>query len=147
MVKTKGIERTVDKYARRASVARPDYEAGIASPKRSQSSAAINAADVYFSAVSAPSTKELFIRGLKRAGDTKWADMAKAKGAPRFISGVEAGQPYYRSQMTDFLGHVEATALPARGPTGSEANYERAKKMSMANRAWKLASKTSIAAK
>ena len=141
MVKTKGLERTTDKWIRRARVARPDYESGIKAPKVAWSTAAAAAKDVYREAITSPQVPELFAAGIRRAGDAKWSKMALEKGAERYARGVELGEDYYKSVMTDVLGTIERTTLPERGPAGSEKNYERVKKLGMALRAWKLARK------
>ena len=143
MVKTKGLERTVSKYVSRTAVAGPDYEAGIKDPKRPWAESTKAAADNYHTAVSSPTTKNLFISGVGKAGNAKWADMALRKGVARYADGVEKGKEYFRSGMSNVISTIESTTLGPRGPTGSEANYGRAKKMGMALRAMKLAQKSS----
>jgi len=137
--KTIGVDRTVAKWIARARVAGPDYEAGIKAPKRPWADAAAKAADTYFSAVSSPTTKTLFVRGIRRAGDARWSEMAIKKGVGRFAPGVEAGEPYFRAQMSDILSQIEAVVLKPRGPRGSAQNYERVKAIGDKLHAWRLA--------
>jgi len=139
MVKTVGIERTTDKWIRRARVAGPDYEAGIKAPKRSWQKAATEAKDVFRAAITAPEVPDLFVRGITRAGDARWSEMAIKKGVDRFAPGVELSQPYYRAQMQDILAQIEAVVLKPRGPRGAAVNYQRVKDIGDRLHAWRLA--------
>jgi len=139
MPKTIGVDRTVSKWVARARVAAPDYEAGVKAPKKAWASAAAAAAETFFSAVSQPVVKDLFVRGIRRAGDTRWSEMAVKKGVGRFAPGVEAGEPYFRSQMGDILAQIEAVKLKPRGPRGSAQNYERVKQIGDKLHAWRIA--------
>jgi len=141
MPKTIGIARTVSKYVARAAVATPDYEAGIKAPKNPYAASAIAAKDTYRAAITAPEIPDLYVSGIRRAGDAKWSKMALEKGKERYSRGVELGKEYYEGRMTNIIGVIERTTLPKRGPTGSEVNYARSKKMGMSLRAWKLAQK------
>lgn len=146
MPKTIGVERATSKWINRARVATPDYEAGVKSPKRPWAASAMAASGTYHSAVSSPNTKALFERGIKRAGDARWADMSAKKGVERYATGVELSEPYYRSQMGDVIGVIERTTLSSRGPRGSAANYTRVKEQGDALHAWRLAKRASSGA-
>lgn len=143
MPKTKGIERTVDKYGRRAGVARPDYLAGVLAPKEPWAASTIAAKDTFRDAITDPSVPELYAAGARAAGDERWQGMCEDKGADRYSKGVELGKPYYKERMGDVIGVIERTSLTRRGPAGSETNYNRSKEMGVALRAWKLARKSS----
>lgn len=137
--KTIGVDRATSKWINRARVAGTDYEAGVKAPKVAWSTAATNAADTFFTAVSSPDVKTLFKRGISRAGDARWSDMATKKGIGRFGQGVELSEPYYRGQMGDVLGQIEAVTLPTRGPRGAAQNYNRVKDIGDKLHAWRLA--------
>jgi len=139
MPKTIGVERSTAKWIARARVAGPDYEAGVKAPKRAWEAAAAGAADTFHKAVSAPDTKTLFVRGIHRAGDARWSEMATTKGVDRFARGVELSEKYYRSQMADILGQIEAVKLKPRGPRGAAENYMRVKDIGDKLHAWRLA--------
>lgn len=141
--KTIGVDRTVDKWLARARVAGDDYAKGVAAPKRPWAASAAAAADTFFSAVSSPNTKTLFLRGIRRAGDARWAEMAAKKGVGRFAEGVELSQAYFRSQMGDVISQIEAVKLKARGPRGSAKNYDRVKQIGDKLHAWRLAKSAS----
>jgi len=137
--KTIGADRAVSKWLARARVAGDDYAKGIAAPKKPWAAAAAAAADTYFSAVSSPTTKSLFLRGIRRAGDARWAEMAMKKGVGRFATGVELSEQYYRSQIGDVIAQIEGVTLKARGPRGSAQNYGRVKQIGDKLHAWRLA--------
>lgn len=137
--KTIGADRAVNKWLARARVAADDYAKGIAAPKKPWAAAAAAAADTYMAAVSSPTTKSLFLRGIRRAGDARWAEMAAKKGVARFAQGVELSEQYYRSQIADVLAQIEGVTLKARGPRGSAQNYARVKQIGDKLHAWRLA--------
>jgi len=137
--KTIGVDRSASKWIGRARVAGADYEAGVRAPKVAWSTAAAGAADTFFSAVSSPDSKTLFLRGIRRAGDARWSDMALKKGVNRFPQGVEMSEAYYRSQMGDVLGQIETVSLASRGPRGAAQNYNRVKDIGDKLHAWRLA--------
>jgi hypothetical protein len=142
MPKTIGLERTVAKWLARARVARPDYEAGVKSPKEPWMEEAIKAKPTYKAAVTAPETPELFERGIKRAGKERWETMALKKGADRFVPGIELSEPYYRGQMTDILSEIERISIPERAPRGDIRNLDRVKNIFVGLQAWRLAKRS-----
>lgn len=142
MVKTSGITRTTDKWIRRARVAGPDYEAGVKAPKRAWAAAAAAAKGTFKMAITSAEVPDLFVRGIERAGDARWSEMAIKKGIDRFAPGIELSQPYYERQMKDILGQIEAVKLKARGPRGSAQNYARVKDIGDKLHAWRLAQRS-----
>jgi len=144
MVKTIGVERTVSKWLSRARVARPDYEAGIRSPKEPWMEEAIKAKPTFKAAITAPEVPELFERGIKRAGKERWESMALKKGADRFVPGIELSEPYYRGQMTEILSEIERISLPERVPRGDIRNLDRVKNIFVGLHAWRLAKRAAI---
>jgi len=144
MVKTIGIERTVDKWIARARVARPDYELGIKAPKEPWLEQTIKAKETYKMAITQPHVPDLFIRGVKRAGKERWEGMALKKGADRYIPGVELSQPYFRGQMTDILAEIERIVIPPRAPRGDIRNLERVEKIFVGLHAWRLAKRAVV---
>lgn len=137
-MKTKGIERTVDKYLARVRVAGNDYKKGIASPKKSWAEGAGAAAETWKSAITEAAGRGAYAAGVSKAGDAKWKEMAEIKGTARFTSGVEAGQKYYRSGMQDVISVIEGVPEGTRGPAGSATNYEISKSVGDALHAWKI---------
>lgn len=145
MVKTIGLDRTKTKWITRARVATPDYEMGIKAPKEPWLERAIAAKPTFSAAIKAPEVPDLFERGIKRAGKARWEDMALKKGRDRYAPGVELSEPYYSAQMSEILGVIERTVIPARQPRGDVRNLERVKKIFDELHAWRLA-KRAVAA-
>jgi len=142
MVKTIGLERTVSKWINREKVARPDYEAGIKSPKEPWLEQTLKAVGTFKAAITRPEVPALFERGVKRAGKERWESMALKKGADRYTPGVELSEPYYRGQMADILAEIERITIPERAPRGDIRNLDRVKQIFVQLHAWRLAKRS-----
>jgi len=127
MVKVKPVDVVVNKWKARASVATEDYKFGIQNPKQPWSKAAEAAFDAWQTGVQEAIADRRFVGGVRRAGDAKWARKALEVGAARYAPGVTAATEDYRAAMSEVLKVIEAISLPARGPRGAAANYERVK--------------------
>ncbi len=113
------------KFANRGQAAVPEYRAGVADPKRSQSDSAIAAAPNWQAAVQSPAALARFTNGLRAAGDAGWKAGALGKGADRYPAGVAAAKGKWQTHVTPFLNTIAALDLPPKGLRGSAANYAR----------------------
>jgi hypothetical protein len=125
MPKTKGVSATVDKWQRRASVAQPDYQAGVQNPRVPWDQAAANAENNYKAGVTAAANAGRFGQGVKRVGNQKWVEGATRKGSGRYVEGVNLGGQQFQDRINTVLQTIEGVSLPARGPKGSPQNYQR----------------------
>jgi hypothetical protein len=125
MPRTKSAQQTVDKWQRRASVAQPEYQAGIQNPRTPWDQAAAAAENSYKTGVMAAANAGSFGKGIQKAGLTKWQQNAMKKGPSRFVEGVSLAGPEFQTQISGVLQTIEAVTLPARGPKGSPQNYQR----------------------
>lgn len=125
MPKTKGVTATVDKWQRRASVAQPDYLAGVSNPRVPWDQAAKAGAANYRTAVTTAATEGRFEKGISRVGNEKWSKGAMQKGPARFVEGVQIGGPNFQDRINQVLSTIEGVTLPPRGPKGSPSNYQR----------------------
>jgi len=125
MPKTKGTTATVDKWQRRASVAGPDYLAGVQSPATNWDVASKAGAANYKSQVVMAANEGRFEKGISRVGNDKWQKGAMMKGPARFVEGVMVGAPNFQDRINTVLSTIEGVTLPPRGPKGSPANYQR----------------------
>jgi hypothetical protein len=125
MPKTKGVSATVDKWQRRASVAQPDYLAGVQNPRTPWDQAAKAAEANYKTAVTTAATEGRFGKGVARVGAQKWLDGAQKKGPARYVEGVQLGGVNFQDRINTVLSTIEGVTLPARGPKGSPSNYQR----------------------
>jgi len=129
MVKIRSIDVIADKWEARATIAGPDYEAGVRSPKEDWATEAAAAEPAYEAGVSAAIAKKLFSKGVKAAGTAKWQSRAIAKGVGRYPEGVRVAKPDYSSGFGPYRDEIERITLPARGPRGDPKNIERVKRI------------------
>lgn len=120
----KSISTYSDKYRRRASVAGPDYAAGVASPRRPYAASAVAGEANYAAGVTAAVANKSRAAGIQKAGDSKWLEGSTVKGTARFGPGVDFGSKYYESNLAPIQQKVAGTSLPPRGPKGSESNFQ-----------------------
>lgn len=132
------ISRVAAKWARRAASAATEYEEGVRTTTKSWASAAGAAEKNYQAGVTAAATAGRFGKGVQRAGDAKWKKGAAEKGPARFSQGVAIAEPDYAGQMGPVLEVIGRTDLPARGPAGSDANFQRVVTIGKALRALKV---------
>ena len=126
MPTTKTTKRTSDKWARVTPGRTEDYKEGINNPRRSWSAEAAASKENYKAGVDKAHTDNRFVKGITKAGDTKWKTKALAKGPGRFAEGV-----------TDAQG-IQAVDLGPRFPKGDIRNLDRVKKVTEAVRKVKL---------
>jgi hypothetical protein len=129
MVSTVDPARATEKWVARASVAQGDYEKGIASPKKSWSSATQAAKSTFQQAVTAGDIGDRFARGVSAAGDAKWSTMAREKGVGRFSDGVNKSQGYFNQGISGVISTIRGVTLAQRGPRGAAQNYDNVKKI------------------
>ena len=113
------------KFVARAQAAVADYKAGVASPRRSQSQAAIAAKDTWAQGVQAAAANNSFAKGLNKAGDAKWQTNATNKGGVRYGPGVAAAQNDWQTGVAPYLQTIANLTLPPRGVRGSPQNIQR----------------------
>lgn len=131
-IKLKPIADVAAKWARRASAAGPDYEAGIRAPKEDWATAAKNAEAAFEAGIQDAISRKAFGKGVSKAGTEKWSRKALAVGPARYGPGVTAAQPDYASEFGPFRDALERIVLPARGRRGDPANIERVRTIATA---------------
>lgn len=125
MVKTKGVDRTVQKWRTKVAGAREDYVAGVTAPKIDWQTATKAAEPRYKEGVTRAAAEGRFGKGVDKAGTAKWQKGATEKGPGRWTEGVAAAEDEYRTGMGEVLNVIEGVTLPPRGPKGDPANYDR----------------------
>jgi hypothetical protein len=103
------------------------YEAGVRAPLRDWATNAANAAPAFKAAVTQPNIDKLYAGGVKRAGTAKWQRKAIEVGVGRFGPGVQAAEPDYREGFAPYAEELARIDVPARGPRGSDVNFEKVK--------------------
>ena len=121
-----------DKWVNRASVATEDYKSGVQNPRNSWAAATAAAENSYRDGVQQAITEKRFLKGVQKAGDSKWREGALTKGANRFASGVAMAKDRYATQMAKVVAVIESTTLDGRFAKGRAENYKRVQQMGMA---------------
>jgi hypothetical protein len=124
-IKVKDPTTVANKWSTRAQGAVNDYAAGAASPKQSQSAAAIAAAPLWQQAVASPAAAAAFTSGLNKSGDQGWLNGVNTKGKARYGGGITAGLNKFQTNITPFLQAIAGVNLPAKGLRGSAQNIQR----------------------
>ncbi len=107
------------KWATRAGAATQDYTSGVASPRTSQSAAAIAAKQVWADSVSQAAANDSYAKGLAKSGDAKWQQGVKDKGTVRYGPGVTAGKGNYSNGIAPVLSTLSSLNLPPRNVKGN----------------------------
>jgi hypothetical protein len=115
----------VAKWNARTSIAGPEYEAGVRSPKTDWASATAAAKDNYKAGVTEAIAAGSFEKGVRAAGTPKWQERTLTLGVARWPSGVAASQDSYRSAIEPFISALRSLALPPRYAKGDARNLQR----------------------
>uniref|UniRef100_A0A6H1ZWS8 Uncharacterized protein n=1 Tax=viral metagenome TaxID=1070528 RepID=A0A6H1ZWS8_9ZZZZ len=134
MAAIKPLEQSSDKWVRRASVAGPDYQAGVQNPRKAWASAALEGEGNYKAGVTAAAARGAFGAGVRAAGDAKWQKGALQKGPGRFAEGVAIGKDEWNKGFAPYQSAIAAITLPPRGAKGSPQNIQRVAAIAMALR-------------
>jgi len=125
MVAIRKLEEIVKKWQDVTPTRAPQYEYGVKNPLKDWATNAAAAENAWESGVQDAITNKRFAAGVKKAGTTKWQEMAVKKGARRFSEGVSIAGPAYAAGFGPYRDALEKLALPPRGPKGDPKNLER----------------------
>ena len=125
MAAIKPLDQSADKWTRRAAVAGPDYQAGVAAPRTPWSQAAVAANGTYVAAVTAAANAGAYASGVRAAGEDKWRSAANNKGPQRFAEGVALAVGSWQKGFAPYATAIGSLTLPVRGPVGSPQNLQR----------------------
>ncbi len=125
MANIKPLEQASDKWVRRASVAAPDYTAGVENPRQNWEEAASAADPNYRAGVTAAANRGAYAAGVRAAGSDKWKRGALQKGPARFAEGVAIAKDDWAKGFSPYREAIASVKLPPRGPAGSPQNLQR----------------------
>lgn len=134
MAAIKSIDQSSDKWVRRASVAGPDYQAGVTNPRMPWAASAIAGKMNWQTGVQGAITRDAFAKGVTKAGDEKWRSAAIRKGPGRFAEGVAIGKDEWSKGFAPYQSAISALVLPPRGAKGDPKNIERVRAVATALR-------------
>lgn len=126
------------KFVQRASVAGPDYTAGVQSAGGDWETNTKASEENYKAGVTQAAADGRFGRGVAAAGAAKYVDRATKLGAQRYPQGVGAAEGDYARGVQPHLDMMKSLDLPPRRPKGDPANQQRAAIVAAANRKLKV---------
>jgi len=135
MANIKPLGTLADKWARRASISTPEYQAGVQNPRRDWAQETTAAAPAYRQGVQDAIQKGRFEKGVSRAGTSKWQENTLAKGPQRFSEGINQSIGEWQAGFAPYHDTISKVQLPARGPKGSPQNLQRVAAITNALRA------------
>lgn len=117
-----------EKFRRRVSGAGPDYEAGVAAPRRDWQEGYEAASDRMKAELQRALSEGRHLEGAREAGTAKWQKRARELGAQRYQQAASAAAEEYAKKASDIAAAAEAAISAAqRMPdTSIEQRLERA---------------------
>lgn len=134
MANIKAIEQSSDKWSRRSAVAAPDYQEGVANPRRPWAESTLAAEANYKTGVVQAANAGRFGQGVRAAGNERWRNKSMAVGPGRFAEGVQVAKPDWETGFKPYHQTIAALTMPPRGPKGSPANLQRVQAIATALR-------------
>lgn len=129
MAEIKSLSAIGEKWSRVTPGRVDDYKLGVTSPKRDWAEEAKAAKDNWKAGIDAAAAKDLFAKGVEKAGTGKWKEKALKKGPTRFSEGVYMARPDYEKGFAPFREAIAAVDLGPRYPKRDPRNLERVKKV------------------
>lgn len=119
------VRNNPQKWANNSSGASGAYTEGVGSPRRPWAASTAAGAANYATGVQLAISGGKFAKGVQKAGDSKWANGARDKGASRFSQGVLGAVQAYQAGFSPFAAALSGITLKPRGPKGT--NYDNVK--------------------
>lgn len=129
MAEIKSLSAIADKWTRVTPGRTEDYKLGIQNPRRDWEEEALAGKDNWKAGIDAAAGKDLFAKGIRKAGTSKWRDKALKKGPGRFAEGVYLAGPDYEKGFAPYRDAIEAVDLGPRFPKRDPRNIERVKRI------------------
>lgn len=129
MAEIKSLSDIREKWARVTPGRTEDYKLGIKNPKRDWAEQATAGKGNWKAGIDAAAAKDLFAKGIAKAGTDKWQTRALEKGPGRFAEGVYISAPDYEKGFAPFREAIARVDLGPRFPKRDPRNLERVKKV------------------
>jgi len=128
-MEVKSLAAIKEKWTRVTPGRTEDYKLGIRNPKRDWAKETVEAEGNYKAGVDAAHAKGLFVKGVEKAGTSKWQDRALKKGPGRFAEGVYIAGDDFQKGFAPFHAALERTDLGPKFPKRDPRNLERVRKV------------------
>lgn len=142
MVNFRDLTASATKFTQNGANAQNTYVKNAAAAGQTWQDHTAAAEQNYVTGVQQAATRGAFGKGVQKAGAGKYSKQVQSVGGARFADGITKAGPAWQTNFGAIATQVANTQLPARGPRGSAANYQRAAAMGAAFRA----AKTGVAA-
>ena len=129
MAEIKSMSAIRDKWTRVTPGRVDDFKLGIQNPKRDWQAETEAAKDTWKAGVDQAAAKDLFAKGVAKAGTKKWQDKALKVGPGRFAEGVFIAGPDYEKGFKPYHDAIAAVDLGPRFPRRDPRNLERVKRV------------------
>lgn len=127
MAEIKSLSSIRDKWTRVTPGRTEDYKLGIQNPRRDWADETMAGKDNWKLGVDAAAAKNLFAKGVEKAGTAKWRDHALKKGPGRFAEGVYIAGPDYETGFKPYHDAISRVDLGPRFPKRDPRNLNRVK--------------------
>lgn len=129
MAEIKSMASIRDKWTRVTPGRTEDYKLGIQNPKRDWEAETIAAKANWKAGIDAAAAKDLFAKGVTKAGSKKWQDKALKVGPGRFAEGVYIAGPDYEKGFAPYREAIARVDLGPKFPRRDPRNLERVKRV------------------
>uniref|UniRef100_A0A6M3LH70 Uncharacterized protein n=1 Tax=viral metagenome TaxID=1070528 RepID=A0A6M3LH70_9ZZZZ len=127
MAEIKSMASIKEKWARVTPQRTQDYQIGVQNPKRDWAEEAAAAKGNWKAGVDAAATKNMFEKGVLKAGSSKWKKGALEKGPGRFAEGVMIAAPDYEKGFAPYREAIDRADIGPRFPRRDPRNLNRVK--------------------
>jgi len=127
MAEIKSLAAITEKWTRVTPQRTADYTLGIEHPRRDWESETIAAKANWKAGVDVAATKDLFAKGVTKAGTKKWKDKALRVGPGRFAEGVMIAGPDYEKGFAPYREAISRVDLGPKFPRRDPRNLARVK--------------------
>lgn len=129
MAEIKSLAAIKDKWGRVTPGRSEDYRLGVNNPKRDWAIAAEGGKVNWKAGIDAAAAKDLFGKGVARAGTAKWKSKALSKGPQRFSEGVFLATDDYAKGFEPYRNAISSVDLGPRFPRRDPRNVDRVRKV------------------
>ncbi|MBA7495930.1 hypothetical protein ES702_06526 [subsurface metagenome] len=129
MAEIKSLAAISEKWMRVTPGRTEDYKLGIKNPKRDWKEATLEGAANWKAGIDAAHAKNLFPKGVEKAGTAKWKEKALKKGPTRFAEGVYIAGPDFEKGFGPYRAAIEAVDLGPRFPKRDPRNLDRVRRV------------------
>lgn len=129
MAEIKALSAIKDKWTRVTPGRTEDYKLGVAHPKRDWEEETVAGKGNWKAGIDAAAAKDMFAKGVTKAGTKKWQDKALTKGPGRFAEGVYIAGDDYAAGFAPFREAIAKVDLGPRFPKRDPRNLERVKRV------------------